>query len=65
MSMASATLLEQETEAPEAEEAGGRSRYDAELKRIAAVIRLLEEGDEPSRSRIMAYLSDRYNGRES
>lgn len=55
-------LLENESET---DEGGSSRRYDGELKRIAAIIRLLEEGDELSRSRVMTYLFDRYNGRSA
>jgi hypothetical protein len=45
---------------PEADE--GRQRTDPELLILGRILRLLNDVEEPGRTRIMAYLSSRFNG---
>lgn len=44
----------------EQESATGGRKMDRELKGIAALLRILDEHDEPARGRMVRYLSDRY-----
>ncbi len=49
-------------QAPEEEEAGDEPRrtQDPELKAMAAMLRTLATLDEPARTRVVAWLHDRY-----
>ncbi len=44
----------------EEDDAGTSRRMDDELKAMGAIIRTLNELEEPARARIMQYLSSRY-----
>lgn len=49
-----------EIEVEDQEAPGGGRRLDPELRVIGAVLRLLDELDEPAKGRAVRYLSDRY-----